>query len=258
MTAVLSLGNARMVLLRNLMVQRHAWTVVAFGVIEPILYLLSIGTGVGRMIGPLNGIGVSVTYPMYIAPGLLAMAAMNGSINTTSFGVFDRLRYGTVYQTMLSTPVRPRGIAFGEMAWAVLRGTIEATGFLLVMAVAGLVRSPWALLAVPGAVLIGYAFACAGLLIATFMREFADAQLTQLVLLPMFLFATTFYPITVYPTPVRWLVRTLPLFHSIQLVREPVLGTVGPDLVWSVVYLLALGTVCLWWATRRIERRLYA
>jgi lipooligosaccharide transport system permease protein len=202
-------GNARMVLLRNLMVHRHTWTLLAFGVVEPVLYLLSIGIGVGVMIGPLHTLGPSVTYPMYIAPGLLATAAMNGSINATSIGVFDNLRYGSMYQTMISTPIRPRGIAFGETAWALIRGAIKATGFLAVMTAAGLVRSPWALLAVPAAVLIGYTFAAAGLLIATLLREWADTQLIQLILLPMFLFATTFYPLSVYPVPVQWLVRVL-------------------------------------------------
>jgi lipooligosaccharide transport system permease protein len=250
-------GNAHLVLLRNLMVHRHSWTILAFGVVEPILYLLSIGQGVGQLIGPLDGLGPSVTYPQYIAPALLAMAAMNGAMNATTQGVFTRLRFENTYQVMLTTPITPRGIAFGEAAWAVLRGAIEATGFLVIMAVVGLVRSPWAVLALPGAVLIGFAFASAGLLVATLMRDWPDTQLVQLVMLPMFLFATTFYPLDVYPEPVQHLVATLPLFHSIRLIREPVLGTVEASLWGSACYLAAMGAVCLWAATRRLERQLH-
>src|ERR1700722_1043116 len=145
--------------------------------------------------------------PMFVAPGLLATAAMNGAVDAASLGVFQNLRFNNVYQAMLTTPVRPRDIAFGEACWATLRGAIEATGFLLIMAARGLVRSWWGLLAIPGAILISFAFASVGLAVATAMRSLSDIQLMQLVLLPMFLFSTTFYPISVYPLPVQWLIE---------------------------------------------------
>jgi lipooligosaccharide transport system permease protein len=249
-------GSARWVLLRNVMLYRRSWAVLAFGVIEPLLYLLSIGVGIGRLIGPSAGLGVAATYPMFVAPGLLATAAMNGAVDAASLGVFQNLRFNNVYQAMLTTPVRPRDIAFGEACWAVLRGAIEATGFLLIMAALGLVRSWWGLLAIPGAILISFAFASVGLAVATAMRSLSDIQLMQLVLLPMFLFSTTFYPISVYPLPVQWLIEILPLYQGIHLVRGPVLGLVTPGLCISALYLLLLGATCLWVATRRFERAL--
>ena len=88
------------------------------------------------------------------------------------------------------------------------------------MAVLGLVSSPGILLAIPGAILIGYAFAAAGLAVTTYLRDFSDFQLIQLVMLPMYLFATTFYPLTTYPAPVRPLIQVLPLYQSIQLVAR--------------------------------------
>ncbi|MFI6762835.1 ABC transporter permease [Micromonospora sp. NPDC050417] len=251
-----ALGNGHLVLLRNLMVHRHSWTILAFGVVEPILYLVSIGAGVGQMIGHVDGLGDTVTFPQYIAPALLAVAAMNGAMNATTQGVFTRLRYEQTYHAMLTTPITARGIALGEAAWAVLRGTIEAAGFLGIMLVCGLIRSPWAVLALPGAVLIAFAFACAGLLVATLMRDWPDNQIVQLVMLPMFLFATTFYPLTVYPQPIQYLINALPLYHSIQIIREPVLGTIGADLTGSAAYLVVMGAICLWAGTRRLERQL--
>jgi lipooligosaccharide transport system permease protein len=155
---------------------------------------------------------------------------------------------------MLTTPVSPRDIALGEVGWAMLRGGIEATGFLAVMAAMNLVHSPWALLAVPGALLIGFAFASVGLLVTTYLRSWADFQLIQLVMLPMFLFATTFYPLRVYPAPIRVLVSALPLYHSINLVREPILGSVGAQLLAPAGYLIAMGLAGLWLAVRRLER----
>jgi lipooligosaccharide transport system permease protein len=246
------------VMARDVMVHRHQWTILAFGVLEPVLYLLSIGVGVGRLVGHLNGLGglhgPAVTYPEYVAPALLAMAAMNGASGSTTQQVFARLRYDTTYQIMLTTPVSPRDIAAGEVGWAMLRGGIEATGFLAVMAAMNLVHSPWALLAVPGALLIGFAFASVGLFVATFLRSWADFQLIQLVMLPMFLFATTFYPLRVYPAPIRVLVSCLPLYHSINLVRDPILGSVGTQLLVPAAYLVVMGLLGLWLAVRRLER----
>jgi lipooligosaccharide transport system permease protein len=243
------------VMARDVMVHRHQWTILAFGILEPVLYLLSIGVGVGRMVGHLNGLGgPAVTYPEYVAPALLAMAAMNGASGSTTQQVFARLRYDTTYQIMLTTPVSPRDIAMGEVGWAMLRGGIEATGFLAVMAAMNLVHSPWALLAVPGALLIGFAFASVGLFVTTFLRSWADFQLIQLVMLPMFLFATTFYPLRVYPVPIRVLVSCLPLYHSINLVRDPILGSVGTRLLVPAAYLVVMGLLGLWLAARRLER----
>jgi lipooligosaccharide transport system permease protein len=249
-------GQPHLVALRNIMVHRHRWTILAFGVMEPVLYLMSIGVGVGRMIGHISGLGAGVTYPQFIAPGLMAMAAMNGAMGATSQAVFVRLRFENTYRVMLTTPLTPRDIALGETGWAVLRGAIESVGFLAVVAVAGLVRSPWGLLAVPAAVIVGFAFASAGLLVATYLRDWTDFQMIQLILLPMFLFATTFYPLHVYPVAIQDVVRVLPLYQSINLLREPMLGEVGMDLVVPLVYLIALGAACLFVAERRMRRQL--
>ncbi|MET7396441.1 ABC transporter permease [Dactylosporangium sp. NPDC005572] len=252
----LDLGGAHLVMLRKLMIHKHAWTIIAFGVFEPALYLLSIGVGVGALVGHIEGIDPSIGYAQYVAPALLAMAAMNGAANATGQGVFFNLRYANTYQVMVGTPITARGIAIGETAWATLRGTVEAGGFLALMAAFGLVRSPLGLLALPGALLIGFAFAGMGLLAATYMRDFSDGQIMQLVMLPMFLFATTFYPITVYPEPIRYLVGALPLYHGIELIRQPVLGQAGWQLTLSAAYLAALGGICLWAASTRLRRRL--
>jgi lipooligosaccharide transport system permease protein len=248
-------GRAHLVMARDVMVHRHQWTILAFGILEPVLYLLSIGVGVGRMVGHLNGLGgPAVTYPEYVAPALLAMAAMNGASGSTTQQVFARLRFDTTYQIMLTTPVTPRDIAVGEVGWAMVRGGIEATGFLAVMAAMNLVHSPWALLAVPGALLIGFAFASVGLFVTTFLRGWQDFQLIQLFMLPMFLFATTFYPLRIYPGPIRVLVSCLPLYHSINLVRDPILGSVGTQLLVPVAYLTVMGLLGLWLAVRRLDR----
>ena len=125
------------------------------------------------------------------------------------------------------------------------------------MLVFGLVVSPGLALAIPGALLVGYAFGAGGLAITTYLRDFADFQVIQLVMLPMFLFATTFYPVSVYPSWARPVVKMLPLYQSIQLVREPALGIFH----WDI--LVAVACICVRSArsrsgsrTRRLARQL--
>ncbi|GAA4257795.1 ABC transporter permease [Dactylosporangium darangshiense] len=244
---------------RNLMISRYTWAMIAAEVLEPLLYLLSIGVGVGALVGHVPGLDdPDVTYAQFVAPALLATAAMNGAMNETSFGTFFKLRFERTYDTMVTTPLTVRDIAFGETAWALLRGAVASSGFLAIVAVLGYARSPWVLLAVPGAALIGFAFAAVGLAVATFLRSTHDFQLIQLVMLPMFLFATTFFPVTVYPRPVQLFVECLPLYHAIQLLREPALGHVSPALLPSAAYLVALGALGLAIALPRMRRALLA
>ncbi len=249
------IGPSAAVVSRNLLVLRHEWTALAFGVLEPVLYLLSIGVGVGRMIGTVPGLG-TVSYAAYVGPALMAMAAMNGTLNATAQTVFLRLRFENTYQIMLATPLSATDVARGEIGTAVLRGTIEGGGFLAVMGVFGVVHSPWALLDVPGALLVCFAFAGIGLATATYLRDWPDFQMLELVLLPMFLFATTFYPLGVYPGPIQALVRCLPLYHSINMLREPALGQIGTGLIAPAVYLAAVGLAGFALAVRRLESRL--
>jgi len=119
---------------------------------------------VGHLVGDLPGPGGHpVPYQTFVAPGLLAAAAMNGAIFDTTFNFFVKFKYAHTYDAMLATPLRVDEVAAGEVVWALLRGTIYAAGFLVTMGALGLVESGWAVLALPAAVLIGLGFAGAGL-----------------------------------------------------------------------------------------------
>jgi lipooligosaccharide transport system permease protein len=241
---------------RNVMVYRHTWALLLAEILEPVLYLGSVGLGIGELVGHLSGLGPHVRYAEFVAPALLATAAMNGSMNETTFLMYGRLAVERIYQPILATPLGVADIALGEVAWAVLRGTVVTTAFLAVVAALGLVHSPWVLLAVPGAALIGFAFAAAGVVVVTLLRGFADMQYIQLVMLPMFLFATTFYPLGVYPRPVQVVVECLPLYQSIELLRRPALGQVDHQLIVPVLYLSVMGSLATLWALRRMRRAL--
>jgi lipooligosaccharide transport system permease protein len=250
--------SAAVLVERNLMIYRHTWYVLLAEIFEPILYLLSIGVGIGVLVGTVSDVDGAgpVRYASFVAPALLATAAMNGAMNETTFNMFAKLKTDRTYESMLATPMGESDVALGEIAWAVLRGTIVSTTFLVIVVATGLVRSPWAVLVIPGAALIGFAFASAGLVVVTFLRTWQDMQYIQLVMLPMFLFATTFYPVTVYPPVVQAVVRWLPLYQSIELLRNPALGIISGKIVVAVAYLAAMGAGCLAIAIRRLRRTL--
>ena len=142
---------------RHALVYRHTWLVFVSGVVEPLFYLLSIGVGLGHLVGSVRG----VSYAAFVAPALLASASMNGALFDSTFNVFFRLKYEKLYDAALATPMRAGDVALGEISWALLRGALYAVAFLAVMAAMGLVHSWWALAALPAAMLTGFAFAAA-------------------------------------------------------------------------------------------------
>ncbi|MFI9380253.1 ABC transporter permease [Kutzneria sp. NPDC052558] len=246
-------GRARAVVERSALVNRRNWLLVASGVVEPLFYLFALGIGFGAIVGQQAAPdGRPISYAAYVAPGLLAASAMNGAIHDSTFNIFLKLKHARVYDAMLATPLGPMDVALGETSWALLRGGIYAAGFLAVMAALGLVASPWAVLALPAALLIAFGFAAVGMAAATLMRSWQDFDLVLLVQMPMFLFSTTFYPITVYPGAIRILVECLPLYHGIELMRQLSSGAVSWGILGHIGYFAIMVVVGAWLATRRL------
>ena len=242
---------------RNALLQRRGWPVIVSGFIEPPLYLLAIGFGVGALVGASVLVdGHPLRYAVFVAPALMATSAMNGAIYETSFNFFFKLKYVKLYDAVLATPLGVADIALGEIAWALIRGTLYALGFIVVMAALGLVMSPWALLALPAAMLIGFSFAAVGTAASTFVRTWQDFDLVLTVLIPMFLFSATFYPITAYPGPLQLVVQLTPLYHGVDLLRSLTTGIIGPSILVDMAYLVVLGAAALLVAATRLQRLL--
>lgn len=241
---------------RNFLVYRKSWVVFLTGFVEPLLYLFSIGIGVGQLVDGFELNDTLVPYAVFVAPGMLAASSMNGALLDSTFGIFFKLRYDKVYEGVLATPMRTVDIARGELTWCLLRSATYSAGFLAIMAALGLVSSWWALLAWPATWLIGFAFGGAGMALTTWMRSWQDFDYIQLAIVPMFLFSATFFPVTAFPGALRWVVEVSPLYRGVALVRELTTGTVSLDSLWSVVYLLVMGSVGLLVASRRFDRLL--
>jgi lipooligosaccharide transport system permease protein len=242
---------------RHARAYRRAWLVFVSGIFEPLFYLLSVGLGLGVLVGKVPGPGgAPIPYREFVAPGLLAVSSMNGAMYDSTFNVFFRLKYAKLYDAILATPMRPAQVALGEIGWALLRGTIYTIAFIMVMLALGLVHSAWIVLAVPVAVLIGFAFAAVGMTGTTYMKSWQDFDYVVLASMPLFLFSATFYPLSVYPRAVQVVIACTPLYQGVVLLRDLTVGVVGPDLLWRAGYLAAVGLVGLYVSGRRIGQLL--
>jgi lipooligosaccharide transport system permease protein len=241
---------------RNVLAYRRIWYIFLSGFLEPIFFLLSIGIGVGKLVGDIKVGGTTVDYQAFVAPGLLATAAMNGALLDTTFNFFVKYKYAHTYDGVIATPLGPRDIAVGEITWALLRGLMYSTVFLITMLFFGDVESWWAVLAVPSALLIAFGFAGAGLAATTYMRSFVDFDYVNMAMIPLFLFSGVFFPLSQYSTVVETVVRVTPLYQGVALVRSFVLGDLHWSLVLNAAYLAAMGLMGLRIASRRLGRLL--
>jgi lipooligosaccharide transport system permease protein len=240
---------------RNAIVSRRGWYVYLTGGAEPFLYLFSVGVGVGALVDTVVGPGgAAVSYRSFVAPGMMAAAAMNAVILDTTVTFFVRFKYMQTYDAMLATPLSPRDVVRGELMWSLSRVVVYSSAFLVTMLAMGLLDSLWAVLMLPGAVLIGFCFGALGLAGSTWIRSWLDFDLILVAAIPIFLFSATFFPLERYPEWLQWVARVSPLYHGADLLRRMALGSFGWAQIGSVAYLVMLGLAGLRVAERRVAR----
>lgn len=249
-------GRARTILERSYLAFRSsAWIVVLTGFLEPVLYLFSFGYGVGKLIGKMEvSPGHYISYAAFIAPALLATSAMNGAIYDATWNVFFKLKFDRVYQGMLATSLGPLDVALGEISWALIRGLVYAIAFMSIVGGLGLITTPLALLAIPCAVLIAFGFAAIGMAVTTYMKSFEQMNIINIVLLPMFLFSGSFYPLTIYPGWLQAFIKALPLWHGISLIRAVMLGMISTALIPHILYFVVMTVIGLFFTTSRLTK----
>lgn len=239
---------------KNYIAYRRLWKVVVSGFFEPVFYLFAVGIGVGALVGDVTlAGGQAVPYAAFVAPAMMAASAMNGSVIETTFNIFFKLKFGKVYEGVLTTPMQPMDIAIGEIGWALLRGLLYSTAFVGVMWAMGMTESWLSLLAVPAATLVGFAFGAVGLAAATWMKSWQDFDLVTLVTMPLFLFSGTFFPIDVYPPFLQPIVQVSPLYHGTELLRGFTLGIVDWSMLGHAAFLVVMGLVGASIAARRLD-----
>jgi lipooligosaccharide transport system permease protein len=229
------------------------WMIVISGFVEPVLFLLSFGYGLKDLVGDITVAGQPVGYVAFIAPALLATSAMNGAIYDSTMNVYFKLKHDRLYHGMLATSLGPMDVALGEISWALLRGLSYSIGFMAIVAPLGLIPSIWGILAIPAAVLIAFGFASFGMAVTSYMKSYQQLEVVNVVLLPMFLFSGSFYPLDVFPEWLQTIIRLFPLAHAIDLVRGLTLGNISWALAGHAMYFVVMIVIGLFFTTRRLN-----
>jgi lipooligosaccharide transport system permease protein len=250
-----SVPHALAVWRRNAAMYRRTWMLnILPNFFEPVLYLVSLGIGVGAYITQMGG----TSYAAFLAPGLVCVAAMNGASFEVTYNIFVRLTYERAYDAMLTTPIQPDDVLAGEVLWALTRACIYGGCFFIVICLFGLAPLPGAALALLLIPLTALLFAALGL---AFSLRIPNIDLFSfyftLFLTPLFLFSDVFFPLKERLSG-RWLwvAEALPLLHPVRMARAAFRGEASLILVWDLAYVLIVSALLLAWARRGVQRRL--
>ena len=245
--------------LRNWLVYRRLWhRSLAFGFLQPVLFLTAMGLGLGALIGTDTTAFGGFEYIDWLGPGLLAAMAMQTATFESTYPIMNKIMWGRNYEAILSTPLGIRNIVIGELGWSAFRIGSLASVFLFVLVLFGVPRTPLAVLAIPFTILTGLAFsACLIAFTATQKNDVGFSAIFRFVINPLFLFSGTFFPLGQLPDQIEWVPWLTPLFHGVELVRGSVLGSLDPVTApIHLAYLLAMFAVGAWLAERTLTRRM--
>jgi len=220
---------------------------------EPLLYLLAMGWGLGRMVGTVDGI----PYIEFLAPGLVCSTAMYAATFECTFGSFTRMTRQNTYDAILATPVSLEDIIAGEILWGATKGLLSGAAMLLVMALFGLVTSIWSALSLGLVFLIGLLFSSLSMIVTARAPsyDFFSYYFT-LAIAPMFLFSGIFFPVENLPHWAQTFAWFLPLTHGVSASRALFAGNVGWVIAADLLWLFAFFAVSFFIAVRSIRKRL--
>jgi lipooligosaccharide transport system permease protein len=243
---------------RNIDVSLVTWkTNVLPPLLEPVLYILAFGLGLGAYVQRISYAGRAYDYLAFLAPGMIAVGVMFHSVFDTMYGAFVRLRYQRTFEAIINTPLSAEDILAGEILSGATKGLFAGAAILLVVTLFGLAAYPSSLVILPLAALAGLLFASFGLWFAARAPYIDNLNLPVFLFInPMFLFSDTFFPLDGMPRWVRLLADALPLSHLVRIVRAATLDLLSPALLWDLAYLVALTAVMVGVSIDRMKGRL--
>jgi lipooligosaccharide transport system permease protein len=236
---------------------RRVWRGTAISsVVTPVIYLLAFGFGLGELVDRTTDLPEGISYLEFVAPGLLAATAMQIASFEASWPVLSAIKWSRQYHAMLATPLRIGDVLLGHQAFIAFRMLMTAAVYLTAIAVFGAVNSPLGILAIPVTVLVGIAFAAPIAAWGAYTESDASfVAIFRFLVLPMFLFSGTFFPIERLPGVLEVVAYATPLWHGVDLCRQLTLGDVHPaSATLHLAYLLgftALGLAAAYWSYRR-------
>jgi lipooligosaccharide transport system permease protein len=230
-------------------------------VLNPLLYLGAMGLGLGKLVDQHGTAHLGhVSYLLFLAPGLLAAQAMQTGIGECTYPVLGSVKWNRTYQAAAASPLRPGDIFRGHQLFVTMRLVMNSAAFLAVMAAFGAVRSPAVIWTLPAAVLTGLAFAAPVEAWAITQNKDAGFSVVfRFILIPLFLFSGTFFPVTQLPAWLRPVAYATPLWHGVALCRGISLGTLtAGDALVHTGYLVVVTAAGLAVGRRTYLRRLHA
>jgi lipooligosaccharide transport system permease protein len=238
---------------------RRVWRGTAItSVVNPVLYLGALGVGLGTLVNRSGGQPLGVSYLDYVAPGLLAATAMTIAAGEASWPVMGSFKWTRQYFAMLATPIGPRDIVLGHQLWMTARVAVTSAVYLAVIAAFGGVNSALGILALPASIILGAAFTAPfAAYAATRESDAAFVPVNRFVIMPMFLFSGTFFPVSRLPLPLEGLAYATPLWHGVELCRMFTLGNFEAlRVLGHTAYLVLFVVAGLIWAERTYAQRL--
>jgi lipooligosaccharide transport system permease protein len=239
---------------------RRVWRgTVITSVVNPVFYLGALGVGLGTLVNRTGGQPLGVPYLDFVAPGMLAATAMQIASGESTWPVMGSFKWTRQYFAMHATPLGVRDILYGHQLWMAARIASTSAVYLAVIAAFGAVNSYLAILTLPAVVLLGLAFtAPTAAYAATQEADGAFVPYNRFLIVPMFLFSGTFFPVSRLPLPLEWVAYATPLWHGVDLCRELTLGNVHVLRAFGHVgYLLLFVIIGLVWGERTYARRLF-
>ena len=208
--------------------------------LEPVLYLLAFGAGIGALVSTVPYRGESISYVSYIAPGLLATQVMFQSFFENTYNTFVRMYYQRTFDAIITTPLSLEDVMAGELLWGASKGTIGCALMMFAISFFGLIAYPQALVIIPFSFVAGLFFAGLGLCFTGLVPQIDAFNFPVfLFIMPMFLFSGTFFPLEVLPGWAQWVAEVLPLTHVVNVMREACLGRLPVGLTIDLLYILA-------------------
>jgi lipooligosaccharide transport system permease protein len=238
---------------------RRAWRgTVITSIINPVFYLGALGIGLGSIVNKSGGQPLGVPYLDFVAPGLLAAAAMQIASGESTWPVMASFRWTRQYFAMQATPLGVRDIFVGHQLYMASRIAATSAIYLAIIAAFGAVNSWLAVFTLPAVTLLGLAFTVrTAAYAATQNADGAFVPYNRFVIVPMFLFSGTFFPVSRLPLPLEWLAYATPLWHGVDLCRELTLGNVHVlRALGHAAYLLLFVVAGYIWGQRTYTRRL--
>ena len=243
---------------RNLTVYGRIWKISFLPpLLEPVLYLLAFGLGIGTLVGRISYQGETMSYTRFIAPAIISMAIMYNAFFETTYTSFVRMYYQKTFDALMATPLFLSEIIAGEIAWGATKSLIAAALMTAVVSLFGLIEYPAGLLIIPAAAVGGLAFAVIGMYFTGIVRSIEVFNLPIfLFVTPMLLFSGTFFPLETLPAWARGIALAFPLTHLVSLIRGACLGAAPAGALWSCLYLAAFSIVFFILALRAMQKRL--